>query len=169
VQQFTLATLTDNKRGFYTSFIQITAILALFLSYCYRGHTIGVEPEDFADWGWVFPFYFLLFSWPSRFIPAEVARVAHFRSYEDCRKNLYPTAQRRFHQMSNLKQVLISLFGAAAGQEWSPTRTVLLSLLSAVILKMNPARQCRGGSGLRWHAFLIVFGALSDKLGVKKS
>ncbi len=52
--------LTDNKRGFYTSFIQVTAILGLFVSLLVILATqFAMNKEDFANWGWRVPFLFL--------------------------------------------------------------------------------------------------------------
>src|SRR6476660_9714436 len=45
------------KRGFYTSFIQITATLGLFLSLLVIGICrVKMTPEDFKSWGWRIPF-----------------------------------------------------------------------------------------------------------------
>ena len=47
----------DNKRGFYTSFIQITATLGLFISLIVILVTqSSMSKEDFAAYGWRIPF-----------------------------------------------------------------------------------------------------------------
>src|ERR1700747_945728 len=47
----------DNKRGFYTSFIQITATLGLFVSLIeILGTQSLMSKEDFSAWGWRIPF-----------------------------------------------------------------------------------------------------------------
>src|SRR5271169_3009232 len=47
----------DNKRGFYTSFIQITATFGLFLSLLAILLTQqSMKPQQFLDWGWRIPF-----------------------------------------------------------------------------------------------------------------
>src|SRR5207249_11689622 len=47
----------DHKRGFYTSFIQITATLGLFVSLLVILATqSAMSPAQFADWGWRIPF-----------------------------------------------------------------------------------------------------------------
>src|SRR5580700_4026067 len=47
----------DGKRGFYTSFIQITATLGLFVSLLVvLGTQSSMTKEQFADWGWRIPF-----------------------------------------------------------------------------------------------------------------
>src|SRR5437763_15201372 len=47
----------DNKRGFYTSFIQITASLGLFLSIMVVLATqFTMAPKNFSDYGWRIPF-----------------------------------------------------------------------------------------------------------------
>lgn len=47
----------DNKRGLYTSFIQITAILALFISLLViLGTQSAMSRDDFVQWGWRIPF-----------------------------------------------------------------------------------------------------------------
>src|SRR5262249_30958983 len=46
----------DSKRGFYTSFIQITATLGLFISIMVVLATLKMDPTKFNDWGWRLPF-----------------------------------------------------------------------------------------------------------------
>src|SRR5271169_4719395 len=47
----------DNKRGFYTSFIQITATFGLFISILAILLTQqSMKPQQFLDWGWRIPF-----------------------------------------------------------------------------------------------------------------
>src|SRR5437588_6307319 len=47
----------DNKRGFYTSFIQITATLGLFVSLAVVLGVKGMMADaDFKQWGWRIPF-----------------------------------------------------------------------------------------------------------------
>src|SRR5688500_6564076 len=47
----------DEKRGFYTSFIQITATLGLFVSlFVILAVQATMSKEDFAEWGWRIPF-----------------------------------------------------------------------------------------------------------------
>jgi len=57
----------DNKRGFYTSFIQITATLGLFVSLAVIVATQqSMSPATFQDWGWRCPSCFRLCWWRSR-------------------------------------------------------------------------------------------------------
>ncbi len=107
-----------NKRGFYTSFIQTTATLGLFIS-------IGVillcrslmGEESFAHWGWRIPFLLssilVIFSYIIRRKMHESPEFEQLKKEQKISKN---PLKESFGKWSNLKWVLIALFGACAGQ-----------------------------------------------------
>jgi MFS family permease len=163
----------DNRRGFYTSFIQITAILALFLSLLVIVGTQSVmSKEDFADGGWRIPFLLsLLLVVISLYIRLKLRESPIFALMKTAGRISTQPLRDAFTKWSNLKQVLISLFGAAAGQGVVAYTAQFYSLFYLqTILKMNPrAANLVEAAGLAMGMpFLIVFGALSDKFGRKK-
>ena len=163
----------DNKRGFYTSFIQITAILALFLSLLVIvGTQSAMSKEDFADWAWRIPFLLsLILVVISLYIRLKLRESPIFARMKTAGKISTQPIKDAFTKWSNLKQVLISLFGAAAGQGVVAYTGQFYSLFYLqTILKMNSrAANIVEAVGLAMGMpFLIVFGALSDKIGRKK-
>src|SRR6266542_2908687 len=75
----------DRKRGFYTSFIQITATLGLFVSLAVILIVqASMSKEDFGGWGWRIPFLlsFLLLrmSWCTRLPMKESPIFTHLKS-----------------------------------------------------------------------------------------
>ncbi len=106
------------KRGFYTSFIQTTATLGLFIS-------IGVillcrtlmGEEAFADWGWRIPFLLSsILVFMSYIIRRKMNESPEFEQLKKEQKISKNPLKESFGQWTNLKWVLIALFGACAGQ-----------------------------------------------------
>jgi MFS family permease len=163
----------DSKRGFYTSFIQITAILGLCVSLlAILGTQSLMSKEDFTDWGWRIPFLLSLFLvCISIYIRLKLRESPIFSHLKAAGKTSLQPLKDAFTMWSNLKQVLVSLFGAAAGQGVVAYTGQFYALFYLqTILKLNPRtaiviEAAALGMGM---PFLIVFGALSDKVGRKK-
>ena len=163
----------DGKRGFYTSFIQITAILGLCVSLLViLGTQSLMKKEDFTDWGWRIPFLLSLFLvCISIYIRLKLRESPIFSHLKAAGKTSLQPLKDAFTKWSNLKQVLVSLFGAAAGQGVVAYTGQFYALFYLqTILKLNPRtaiviEAAALGMGM---PFLIVFGALSDKVGRKK-
>ena len=107
------------KRGAYTSWIQTTATLGLFLSLLViLGCRVSMSPEDFAAWGWRIPF--LRLDRAARRLgldPAEAEREPGLPEDEGRGQDLQGAADRVASASgSNLKIVLLALFGLVAGQ-----------------------------------------------------
>ncbi len=163
----------DNKRGFYTSFIQITATLGLFLSLIvifFVQSMLGVEA--FKSWGWRVPFLISIFlvgiSLYIRMRMQESPILDHLKT-----KGMTSSAplKEAFTQWANLKRVLISLFGATAGQGviWYTGQFYALFYLQTILKVHSTSANCIVAVALLLGMPLfILFGSLSDRIGRKK-
>jgi len=163
----------DRRRGFYTSFIQITAILGLCVSLLVMlGTQSAMSKENFTDWGWRIPFLLSLFLvCISIYIRLKLRESPIFSHIKAAGKTSIQPLKDALTKWPNLKQVLVSLFGAAAGQGVVAYTGQFYALFYLqTILNLNPRtaiimEAVAIGIGM---PFLIVFGALSDKVGRKK-
>jgi MFS family permease len=160
------------KRGAYTSWIQTTATLGLFLSLII---IIGCKEilgdATFADWGWRVPFllsFFLLII--SVWIRLSLNETPAFKKMKEEGKTSKAPLSESFGQWSNGKIVLLALLGLTAGQGvvWYTGQFYALFFLTAQI-KVEPttAQLMIGASLLLGTPFFIVFGTLSDRIGRK--
>ena len=106
------------KRGLFTSFIQTTATIGLFAALLL---VIGLRylmgEEAFADWGWRIPFLISIFLLAvSLWIRLQLAESPVFQKMKDEGSLSKAPLTEAFGRWSNLKFVLIALFGAVAGQ-----------------------------------------------------
>jgi len=108
----------DEKRGFYTSFIQITATLGLFLSLMVSLIVQNaMTPQAFSAWGWRVPFIISIFLVGiSLYIRIRMKESPIFQQIKSTGMTSAQPLKEAFTQWVNLKRVLISLFGATAGQ-----------------------------------------------------
>jgi MFS family permease len=162
----------DGKRGFYTSFIQITATLGLFVSLVVILVTQNyMSKEAFANWGWRIPFLasIILVS-ISLYIRLKMKESPIFSQIKSAGMTSVQPLKDAFGKWENLKRVLISLFGATAGQGvvWYTGQFYALFYLQTV-LKVNTktASIVVAVALLAGMPFFTVFGALSDKIGRK--
>jgi MFS family permease len=162
----------DGKRGFYTSFIQITATLGLFVSLVVILTTQNyMSKEDFAAWGWRIPFLIsILLVTISLYIRLKMKESPIFTQIKTAGMTSVQPLKDAFGKWDNLKRVLISLFGATAGQGviWYTGQFYALFYLQSV-LKVNPKTSniIVAIALLCAMPFFTVFGALSDKIGRK--
>jgi MFS family permease len=163
----------DERRGFYTSFIQITATLGLF---CSLAVILLVQrslsPEDFRAWGWRIPFLIsIVLVALSLYIRLRMNESPIFQQIKTTGRTSARPLKEAFMQWTNLKLVLISLFGATAGQGvvWYTGQFYALFHLQA-ILKVDSA----SASFIVAIALVlamplfVVMGALSDRIGRKR-
>lgn len=162
----------QGKRGYYTSFIQTTATLGLFLSLIVIlfTRTILGEPE-FAAWGWRIPFLVsVLLLAVSVWIRLKLNESPVFKKMKDEGKTSKAPLTEAFGKWGNAKIVLIALFGGVMGQGvvWYTGQFYALFFLQS-ILKVDgyTANLLIAWSLLLGTGFFIVFGALSDKIGRK--
>jgi len=163
----------DGKRGFYTSFIQITATLGLFVSLIVILVTQSwMSKEAFSAWGWRVPFLLsIILVSISLYIRLKMKESPIFASIKSAGMTSAQPLKDAFGKWENLKRVLISLLGATAGQGvvWYTGQFYALFYMQTV-LKINT----RTANIIIAIALLIgmplftLFGWLSDKVGRKK-
>ena len=162
----------DEKRGFYTSFIQITATLGLFVSLVV---SILVQNamtrEAFNAWGWRVPFIISIFLVAvSLYIRLRMNESPIFTQIKSAGMTSSRPLVEAFTQWDNLKRVLISLFGATAGQGvvWYTGQFYALFYLQTVLKVNARSAQYVVAIALLLAMPLFVFmGALSDRIGRK--
>ncbi len=160
------------KRGYYTSFIQTTATLGLFLSLLvilFTRSALG-EPE-FAAWGWRIPFLVsVLLLGVSVWIRLRLNESPIFQKMKDEGKGSKAPLTEAFGNWSNAKIVILALVGGVMGQGvvWYTGQFYALFFLQS-ILKVDgyTANLLIAWSLLLGTGFFVVFGALSDKIGRK--
>ena len=161
-----------DKRGYYTSFIQTTATLGLFLSLLVILFTRTIMGEaDFAAWGWRIPFLLsVILLGVSVIIRLKLNESPVFQKMKEEGKSSKAPLTEAFGNWSNAKLVLIALLGGVMGQGvvWYTGQFYALFFLQS-ILKVDgyTANLLIAWSLLFGTGFFIVFGALSDKIGRK--
>jgi MFS family permease len=161
-----------NRRGFYTSFIQVTATFGLFLSLIVILLTRKAVGEDaFQAFGWRIPFLIsVLLLGVSLWIRLQLSESPSFQKMVDEGKGSKKPLADSFAKWGNLKIVILALVGLTAGQAvvWYTGQFYALFFLEKM-LKVD------GGltnalvaiSLLIGTPFFVFFGWLSDKIGRK--
>src|SRR4051812_49144866 len=163
----------DNQRGFYTSFIQITATLGLFLAIAVILVTQSqLSDVAFKDWGWRIPFLAsLILVIISLYIRLQMKESPIFEQIKTTGMTSAAPLKEAFTVPENFKRFLITLFGATAGQGvvWYTGQFFALFFMQT-ILKV-PARDANiivAKALLIGMPLFVLFGWLSDKIGRKK-
>ena len=160
------------KRGAYTSWIQTTATLGLFLSLLViLGVRTTLGEEKFVDWGWRIPFLVsILLLAVSVWIRLALNESPAFQKMKAEGKTSKAPLTESFGQWKNLKIVLIALFGLTAGQAvvWYTGQFYSLFFLTQQ-LKVDAvtANLMIAAALLLGTPFFVIFGTLSDKIGRK--
>lgn len=162
----------DNKRGFYTSFIQITAMLGFFASlFVIIATQRSMPAEAFIAWGWRIPFLLsIVLVTLSFYIRLRMKESPIFSAIKEAGKTSRSPLKEAFSGWSNIRQVLITLFGTTAAQGVLAYSAELYSLFYLqTILKVNQqtASIIVAVALLLSVPTLIVFAALSDRVGRK--
>lgn len=128
--------------------------------------------EAFATWGWRLPFIISIFLVAvSLYIRLRMQESPIFTHIKSAGMTSAQPLKEAFTQWNNLKRVLISLFGATAGQGvvWYTGQFYALFYLQT-ILKVNTtsANYIVATALLLGIPFFVLFGALSDRFGRKK-
>ena len=163
----------DDRRGFYTSFIQITATLGLFVSLAVILMVQNaMSPEAFGAWGWRIPFLISIFLvGVSLYIRLRMKESPIFEHIKSAGMTSARPLKEAFTQWANLKRVLISLFGATAGQGvvWYTGQFYALFYLQTILnVHATSANYIVAIALLLGMPFFVVFGALSDRIGRKR-
>ena len=165
--------VADRRRGFYTSFIQLTASLGFVLS---LGAILATQqsmpPAAFEAWGWRLPFLLsIVLVAISLYVRVRMKESPIFQHLKANGMRSTKPLTEAFANRANLKQVLVSLFGATAGQGviWYTGSFYALFYLQTVLkLDTHSAHIVVAIATLLAIPFYAVFGALSDRLGRKK-
>ncbi len=163
-----------NKRGYYTSWIQTTATLGLFLA-------LGVillvksnmpEASFNAEWGgWRYPFWIsILLVGVSIYIRLKMKESPLFSKLKAEGKTSANPLKESFRHKSNFKMVLLALFGAVMGQGvvWYTGQFYAQNFLETKChIEFEQSRTIMLWAILFATPFFILWGWLSDKIGRK--
>ncbi|MBL7857484.1 MAG: MHS family MFS transporter [Cyclobacteriaceae bacterium] len=160
------------KRGFYTSFIQTTATLGLFVSI---GVILAVRQsvgiEAFSAWGWRIPFILsAVLVGVSVFIRMKMEESPLFAKIKAEGKVSKNPIKESFGKKENLKLVLIALFGATAGQGvvWYTGQFYAMTFIEKTCqVEFVQTRNIIAIALLIGTPLFIYFGWLSDRIGRK--
>ncbi|MBX2950696.1 MAG: MHS family MFS transporter [Crocinitomicaceae bacterium] len=160
------------KRGFFTSWIQTTATLGLFISLGVIVMTKNMLGNDaFADWGWRVPFLLsILLVVVSIYIRMKMHESPEFSRLKSEGKVSKNPLKESFSKKENFKMVLLALFGAAMGQGviWYTGQFYAQSFIeNTCMVDFNDSRYILLWAIAFGTPFFVVFGALSDKIGRK--
>lgn len=160
------------KRGLYTSFIQTTATVGLFLSLLViLGCRLVLGAEAFAAWGWRIPFMIscvllLISVW----IRMQLQESPVFQQMKAEGKGSKAPLTDSFGNWKNGRIVILALLGATAGQAvvwYSGQFYALFFLTQTLKIESVSANLLIAGALAIATPFFIVFGWLSDKIGRK--
>lgn len=160
------------RRGYFTSWIQTTATLGLFLSLgviLLVRNTMGVDA--FGDWGWRVPFWVSsLLVIVSIYIRLKMHESPAFTKLKKEGKVSANPLKESFRHKQNLKMVLLALFGAVMGQGvvWYTGQFYAQSFIENTCkVDFEQSRTILLWAIVLATPFFIVFGSLSDRFGRK--
>jgi len=160
------------KRGAFTSWIQTTATMGLFMSLLViLGTRTAMGEEAFADWGWRVPFLVSVFLLGiSVWIRLSMSESPAFLKMKSEGKASKAPLTEAFAKWGNLKIVILALIGLTAGQAvvWYTGQFYALFFLTQTLKVDGPtANILIAASLLLATPFFVIFGILSDKIGRK--
>jgi MFS family permease len=159
------------KRGAYTSWIQTTATVGLFLSLVVILITREVTGANFEVWGWRVPFVLSIFLLGiSLYIRLQMAESPAFQKMKNEGKLSKSPLGESFGQWGNLKIVILALFGLVAGQAvvWYTGQFYALFFMTQVLkVDAYTANIMIAIALVIGTPFFLFFGTLSDKIGRK--
>ena len=161
-----------NKRGYYTSWIQTTATLGLFMAILI---VLGIRTwqgeTTFGEWGWRVPFLLsAILLAVSIWIRLKLNESPLFRRMVDEGKQSKRPLTEAFGQWSNAKIAIIALLGATAGEAvvWYGGQFYALFFLTQTLKVPGATAQIMIALALIIGTpCFILFGALSDRIGRK--
>lgn len=161
----------DGKRGLYTSWIQTTATLGLFLSLLVILICRLLLGDQFDEWGWRIPFLIsIVLLGISVYIRLQLQESPAFLEIKNEGKLSTAPLTEAFGNWKNLKIVLLALFGATAGQAvvWYGGQFYALFFLEKILqVDAKAANLIIAAALVIGTPFFVVFGGLSDRIGRK--
>jgi MFS family permease len=168
----------EHRRGYFTSWIQTTATLGLFLSLgviLITRHSLDADRAksiaEFNAWGWRIPFLVsIILVAVSIYIRLKMKESPLFAKLKDEGKTSVNPLKESFVHKGNLKMVLIALFGATMGQGvvWYTGQFYAQSFIENVCkVDFEQSRTILIWAILFATPFFVVFGKWSDKVGRK--
>jgi len=160
------------RRGFYTSWIQTTATVGLFLSLIVvLLLRLNTTPQQFAEWGWRVPFLVsILLLGVSIWIRLQLEESPAFARIKAEGKHSKTPLREAFGRWENAKVALLALFGGTAGQAcvWYCGQFYALFFLTQILkLDATTANIVIAAALAIGTPFFVLFGWLSDKIGRK--
>jgi MFS family permease len=167
-----------HRRGFFTSWIQTTATLGLFVSLgviLLTRHSLDHDQAKsiakFNDWGWRIPFLVsIVLVVVSIYIRLKMKESPLFEKLKTSGTRSVNPLKESFGHRSNLKMVLLALFGATMGQGvvWYTGQFYAQSFIENVCkIDFDQSRTILIWAILFGTPFFVVFGSWSDKIGRK--
>jgi MFS family permease len=161
-----------DKRGFWTSWIQITATAGLFVSLIVIQLTQNsMSKEDFNEWGWRVPFLVsIVMVYVSVLIRKNMHESPLFSKAKAEGKTSTNPLKESFGNRYNFKFVLLALLGATMGQGvvWYTGQFYALSFLQKVMaIDLQQSNSLMTYALMLGTPFFVLFGWLSDKIGRK--
>ena len=162
----------QNRRGYYTSWIQTTATVGLFLSLIVvLVLRLWLTPAQFAEWGWRVPFLLsILLLGVSIWIRLQLQESPAFQRIKDAGKGSKTPLREAFGRWKNAKIALLALFGGTAGQAavWYCGQFYALFFLTQTLKLDGTTSNIVIAVALAIGTpFFVFFGWLSDKIGRK--
>jgi MFS family permease len=160
------------QRGYWTSWIQTTATVGLFISLMVILATRNLlTPEEFDAWGWRVPFWVsIIMVGVSYMIRKNMDESPVFAKAKSEGNTSTNPLKESFGNRYNLKFVLLALFGATMGQGvvWYTGQFYAMSFMKTVMsIDSSQVDTLLGIALILGTPFFIVFGWLSDKVGRK--
>ena len=160
------------RRGYFTSWIQTTATLGLFLSLLViLACRTALGTEAFEAWGWRIPFLLsILLLIISVYIRLQLSESPVFLRMKAEGKSSKAPLTESFARWENLKIVIMALLGGTAGQAvvwYTGQFYALFFLLQTLKIDPQTANLLIAGSLLIGTPFFVIFGSLSDRIGRK--
>jgi MFS family permease len=167
-----------NRRGYFTSWIQTTATLGLFVSLgviLLTRHSLDADKQisiaKFNDWGWRIPFLLsIVLVVVSIYIRLKMQESPLFSKLKSEGKTSSNPLKESFGHKTNLKMVLLALFGATMGQGvvWYTGQFYAQSFLENVCkVDFDQSRTILIWAIVFGTPFFVFFGHWSDKIGRK--
>ena len=160
------------KRGFYTSFIQVSVVGGFMLSLAVvLGCTALLGKETFNEWGWRLPFLFsLLLLAISLYIRLKLSESPVFQAMKAAGTTSKNPLKDSFAEPGNVKRIFVAMFGIAAGLTviWYTAQFQTLYFLQQTTrIDTTTAQMLIGLSTIIAAPSFVFFGWLSDKVGRK--